>query len=127
MPSDLEQRVKRLERRTQWLTPLAIGLGALAVVLWNAQRFLSGPVRELVLADATGKRRAMLAVGEKGPTLILADEAGRPRIGLAVPREGPGMVIYDEAGNVRASLCAGKEGGRLTFTDERGREVWKAP
>jgi hypothetical protein len=59
--------------------------------------------REFRLHDKSGKVRAGVLVGGKGPALILADAGGKPRISLDV-KEGPGLSIIGSTGNIGLAL-----------------------
>ena len=76
--TQLEERIERLERRSQWLMLLAVGLGVLAVSIWKGGDFIrrNEPEAKAVpniyaggfaLVDAEGRERVVLKLQDRGP------------------------------------------------------------
>ena len=103
---------------------------------------------EFVLRDLEGKKRAVLGLEDGQPNLVLFDASGNAKVLLASTEDGPGLVFYVN-GKVRAVLDVMPDGPRLVFYDEqkevraimalvgdklgfflydaRGEVLWKAP
>jgi len=83
---------------------------ALALVLLAAgaiaQVIPAGPmeVRELVLVNANGERRALLSLVDDRPVLRLYDDTGRLELTLGLTEDGPALLTKDQLGNVHNLL-----------------------
>ena len=129
----VRERLDHLERRTQWLSALAMLLAILCVSLlaWQfaplepvveAQGFVVRDSRWRMLAELKGRQdgtpvlrligdsghpAAMLHMDAKGSVALrLNDPLGHKRAELRVDREGaPSLVLSDEDGHARAVLA----------------------
>lgn len=133
----LDRRLAQLEAergRARWMTRLSgaglvLTLAALAAVFsmvspdegsWSVD---SVSTREVVLRDADGVARGLLATDADGRAqLSLSDRDGRERIRLTVLADGsPGVTISDGDDHPRAVLGYLPDGTtNLVFADEQG-------
>ena len=127
----LERELSLAKRRTRWLSLAVVLTVAGLVVGWFDRGAAVGAesqqdalaevrARAFVLVDATGQRRAALAVFEAGPGLALYDATGQTRAALAVVEAGPTLALYDATGQSRAGLRVVEDGARLQLADAAG-------
>ena len=146
----VERDLAATRRQAGWMpVGLVLGLGIMALawvevralvnedadgpglVLYDAagepRAMLAADTDGLWLKDAAGKPRASLNTTADGPGLVLADAAGEVRVMLDVDAEGPGLILYDAAGKPRASLNVTADGPVLVLLDAAGKMIWSAP
>ena len=82
---------------------------------------------QVIIADDSGKTRAILFVDRDGPRLRMYDEMGKLRVVLGVNKGEPGLVLHDEQGEPRTWLYGLNDGAGLSLFDERGNAIWSAP
>ena len=136
--AQLEERVKRLERRSQWLMLLAVGLGVLAVSTWKGGDLIrrNEPEAQAVpnihaggfaLVDAEGKERAVLKLQDRGPVLGFIDAEGTLRLAVGLEDEHGSLTLYDAEGRQRLGCSTIEKGAGISILDPDGKEIWKAP
>jgi len=130
----IEERVEKLELkldRARFINLLlgAIGIGVL-LVLWF---FASGTptaqekvmdevlVKQFIVVNDNGIKRAFLELEEDVPGLALFDENGTYRADLLVNDEGPKLTLFNENGNRQALLAVTESGTSLSLCDEKGK------
>lgn len=128
----LQRRVDALERENRRWKRVALFvaavLGAAAVVGMSAPPTKTLDLEILRIVDGKGKARAVLGVGDEGPSLALFDEKGRLRANLGVAKEGPSLDLLDTAESPRAQLMVDeKQDPHLDFTDAKGTSVSLRP
>jgi hypothetical protein len=130
-PDALAERLARLERQfrlLKWGTIAGLALVVAWMVWLPANPPAAAPkapsqdldVQTVVLRDAAGNKRAVLAMLPLGPGLSLLDPDGQPRAVLAVGAEGPYLHLFDEDHKLRLALSAADRGANLSFYDDRG-------
>ncbi len=114
------------ERLTRLAVGAAIVLSAISLASQtapnSAAKVLSA--ESFVLMDASGRRRAALAVRADGtPALGILDEAGKVRAALAMREDGaPSLGLVDKDGKTRAELALRPDGTpTLGLADTDGR------
>ena len=93
------------KRRTRWMLGggglLILGcLIYLRIVLIGTIHVNAIHARMLVIEDANGHARTLLAVDKDGPGLIMKDENGAPRAWMNVDKDGPGLHVADKNGKL---------------------------
>lgn len=108
--SDLERRVRRLERLN---LGLAMALAATGVVLLTAAASPPETVRatRFELVDDTGRVRAELRSTAEGTGLYVMDEEGTDRASLLYNQEETAMYLRDQAGDIRVGAAQYAHGG----------------
>jgi hypothetical protein len=134
-PSDVSSLVGRLDalerENRRWkrgVLLVATALTAIALLGMAPPPARTLDLELLRLVDAHGKARAVLAMGDEGPTLSFFDEKGRLRANLGVEKDGPSLDLLDTAEAPRAQLTVdGKQDPHLDFTDAKGMSVSLRP
>ena len=128
MPEErtLLERVEHLERKSHWLTALAMVLGLLCVSLLAWQFAPIEPIieaRGFVLRDPRWRMLAELKARQDGtPVLRLYGDTGRPSALLHVDASGSvALRLNDPLGRRRAELSVDREGSpALVLSDADG-------
>ena len=136
--TQLEERIERLERRSQWLMLFAVGLGVIAVSIWKGGDLLrwNGPEAKAVpniyaagfaLVDAEGRERAVLKLQDRGPVLGFIDTEGTLRLAVGLEDEQGSLTLYDADGRPRLGCTTIEKGAGISILGQDGKEVWSAP
>jgi len=144
-----------LERRVRWLTALAtfLAIAVVALVAWQlAPPAEVGATRRFALWDASGHRRAELALRADGsPVLRLQNENGRSGIVMSLDTEGSARIHLNDAngaarldlvldprgwprlaltapgGHAAVKLGVGEQGPAASLRDSGATVLWSAP
>ncbi len=154
-PTDLADRVRRLERsnrRLAWIAGatalLFLGGGPIGLVRAAGEEVVT---QRLTLTDPAGGTRAILSVVPGlGPSLVIYGENGKAGAALAFPPEGPNLVMYDSSGQLRLRLATIEATGpslvlndskrkprlqvslagdvpNVTLLNDQGQPTWRTP
>ncbi len=130
--ASLSRRLENLERENRRLKVVGSAtLLSVAGVLFLGAVAASPKSLEaerIVVRDAQGKARMVLAVGDEGPALTFMDQNGKLRAHLGVTKEGPALDLLDATEHPRAELMlADDHGPTLNFYDAKGAQVSLKP
>lgn len=119
----LEARIESLERTAARQRRVLLGLAAVAAVLFLAalapgQRVVEA--QAFTVRDDTGTPRAVLGLGEGGPSLSLYDAEGILRAALAIDGEGPILNLFGASGEPRAVVAERGQRSFLILRDVAG-------
>ncbi len=120
----LAQRLNIMERQNRRLKRMGMVILAGATVLTlMGQARLSRTVEaeKFILKDASGKVRAEIGMGEKGPALRFRAEDGKFRIGLGLVGDEHGLFLLDANERKQATLGVGSLGPALMLYDNKGK------
>lgn len=134
--SDMERRLRRLERETRWFRVgslvVLMALGSLALMAFQGGAaddktgiglFRQVDAGHIVLRDPDGQMRAWLGIAEGGPRLIFFDASGQQRLGIGMTRQSePAMGIYDGGENPRVVLGMLEGWPGFVLRDPQGRK-----
>ena len=135
----LEERVERLERRNTWLLAVAVGMAALAVIVWKGEDLLHPEPRTVgisattiqargfALLDEDGQSRAVLKLLDHGPTLGFMDSEGSLRLAVGLEDDDGAITVFDATGQPRLGLGTTDKGTGLSILDADGQVVWETP
>ncbi|MEO7453510.1 MAG: hypothetical protein ABIV13_01960 [Fimbriimonadales bacterium] len=120
--TDLESRMKKLERTNRLLLTFAAAGIAAALIGWQAVPN-SIKARSFEVIDDKGKQRAALWTGDGAVGLALNDADGKPMASFDCFGKDPGIVMFDRQGNRRLRLVMYENEPILYYVDGRGQRV----
>jgi hypothetical protein len=97
---DALERENRRWKKAVLLAAILIAVAAILGMSPPPAKTLDLEVLRIV--DGHGKARAVLGMGDEGPTLSLFDDKGRLRANLGLQKEGPSLDLLDTAESPRA-------------------------
>lgn len=120
--TDLERRVRTLERRNSLLMALVALLvaGTLLAARTPAQVADTIQARRIQLVDAEGRIRIDLRHDEEETGMFILDDAGDTRVGAAQFAHGGGGYALHGPGGRGAAVLYLKDEGSLTMYDADG-------